>query len=178
MKLSPYNDLTKRRKKVLKHVFNLPERWWEVYGDLFSWNKDWNSLRGEGCFNGPDGHSAVAESNTAQTLLDQHHERWLAAAERACDEARARHTVYPDGKAHRVCYVGADGVFVVATDRAILVTCYRPGRGHPMSGEERAARVAEKTAAKRLSTTNDRAAVRRGHQRASLNAAASRRSED
>ncbi len=155
MKLHPYPKRAERWRKVLKHVFNNAERWWEVFGDLMTWQRDWTILRATGCFHQDEGHLAIR--GDAERVADQNHDGWLAAAERAIDQALAARRVYPTESWDKRCYVGDDGVTVYASNGWRLVTCFRPGQG--------GSRI---SAAQRLDHAKRRAAVRRCQRRASL----------
>lgn len=127
MKLRPLSDLAYRRRKVIKHVFDKAERWWKVYGDLLTWTRDWNVLRGAGVFGVEDDAEAVdailADNGSAAEVLDTHHDHWVDAAGRACDEADRARRVFPGHKG-RTVRIGDRGEFVV-TDGDQLVTCFR-----------------------------------------------------
>lgn len=155
MKLYPYPKRTERWRKVVKHVFNIAERWWEVFGDLASWQRDWTTLRATGCFHQDEGHLVIR--GDAERVADQNHDAWLAAAERAVDQALAAKRDYATESWDKRCYVGDDGVTVYASNRWHLITCFRPGRvGSRISP------------AQRLDHATRRAAVRRCQRRASL----------
>jgi len=100
------------------------------------------------------------------------HDRWLTAAERACDEAMQRRTVYPTDSTWRVCYVGKGGVTVYAAtagDQRVLVTAFRPVPRY-LAGRIDASKIDEAALdrAERKSGVIDRTAVRRAMWRASL----------
>lgn len=171
MKLKPYKDRTYRREKVVRHVFNPGERWWEIYGSFKEWHADWSTLQREGCFASGEGWLVAGRSKLAAEVLDNHHGGWLSAAEGACDQARDAGRVYP-AERRRSCYVGDGGVTVYASPTAELVTCFRPreATGSAMSISESTERADER--AQRKSGYFIRAAVRRTARRASLRSSA------
>lgn len=125
MKLVPYPYRAKRLEKVVRHWFSTGERWWEIAdGDLVAWTRDWRAIRVTGAFATPKGWLLIEEGSDADARAAAAHERWMAAAERACDEATSRRTVFP--AEDRVCYVGEGGVTVITAGGRKLVTCFRP----------------------------------------------------
>ena len=177
MKLHPYPRRSERWRKVCKHVFDHAERWWEIYGDLPAWQRDWSTLRATGCFHLPEGHQAIAGHPAAESVADQHHDAWLAAAERAADQARAADEVYPNPEPDRVTYVGTGGVTVVVASGQHLVTCYRARWGGELIPLEEWTRRAV-ALARQKSGLFERAAVRRAARRASLGSGHARGVED
>lgn len=169
MRLEPYPSLAQRRRKVLKHVFDFTERWWEVLhaGDLLAWHRRFETLRVAGCI--AEGWQRALENAEALAVLDEAHAQWLSAAERACDEALAAQRVFPEGERH--CFVGEWGVTVfVATDppapgddwqTSHLVTCYRPACCVGVGLDEVEATVRAEALARNKSGYFARASVRR-----------------
>ena len=165
MKLHPYPEVARRRRKVLKHVFDHRERWWEIFGDLSSWHEEYTVLRGLGCI--ADGWERAVGDASGEGVLDANHARWLGAAETACDEALAAQRVYPSD-AGRTCYIGQDGVTVYTSDTQHLATCFRPSQcvGSRRSANEVTQRADAR--GRRRSGIAQRAAVRRASRRTSL----------
>lgn len=159
MKIQPYASRTMRWRKVLKHVFNPGEAWWQVFGQLAAWHEDWTKLRTVGVSNREGHHLLVAERPIAVEVLDRNHDAWLAAAERAVDEAILARRVQRDDARARYRYRGRLGVLVVTSRTNHLITCFRARvhrraiAGAPTSGRQ-----------------NERAAVRRDQRGASLQA--------
>lgn len=166
MNLTPYPKPEMRRFKVCKHVFDHRERWWEVFGDLVSWNHDWHALRGGGAIPASDGTAGALDAvPPLAARVDAHHERWVEAASRACDQAIAAGRVLPaDGERTR-CYVGDDGVTVYVARGHFLRTCFRPARA---VGARRTAAQAADRAFGRAKSRANRSAVRRSLRRPSL----------
>jgi hypothetical protein len=124
VKLKPYELRTARWFKVRKHVFHPAERWWDLFGSLEDWKRDWDLLRVAGFFNGDEGHRVCVHDDGARRVADRNHDRWLQAAEQACDQAQRAGRVFPQQRG-RVQYVGAHGVVVIVADGARLVTSFR-----------------------------------------------------
>lgn len=171
MRLTPYSSIAARHQKVLKHVYSTAEWWWDVFGQLMTeWHSEFEELRGLGCFT--IGASQAQGEGRAETILGRAHNRWLQAAEDACDQAWASGRVYPAHRRRgeeRVCYIGDLGVTVIASVRARLVTCFRPGGGVGATrrSAERWANKAAAMAARRSGYAL-RAAVRRQSRHASF----------
>ena len=163
MRLTPLPDPAKRAAKVVKHWFDHRERWWEVDGDLPAWSADWHVVRGAGAVHG----HPVPPNTPAAEVVAAAHDRWRGAAERACDQARERRTVYPTDRRDRVCYVGWPGVLVIVAQEAALVTAFRVvppvRRTDPRAFDQAAVHRAKVRAG-----LADRRAVRDGVRRASL----------
>ncbi|MFT4975235.1 MAG: hypothetical protein ACI8S6_001122 [Myxococcota bacterium] len=125
MRLVPYSQRARRLEKVVRHYYRPSERWWEVTAPtLPEWTAEWNTLRSAGALLQAEGWHLIEPETMEDALCREAHSRWLSAAERACDEARARQTVFPGQTPERICYVGEGGVTVyVAVGR--LVTCFR-----------------------------------------------------
>lgn len=162
MKLRPYASVSERWRKVCKHVFDPSERWWDMFGDLESWQRDWTILRSVGCFHHEDGFRLIGGHPEAEAVAARNHEAWLAAAEAAIDQARAALRVYPTEDLLRICYIGDRGVTVIVGDDGNLATCFRSGGGGSRVTD--AARV--------------RGAVRRARRRAMLDPLPARRSRE
>ena len=150
MKLLPYPSRDERWRKTCKHVFNQHERWWEIFGDLPKWQQDWTTLRARGVFHREEGHLAIAGDARAEAVADRNHDAWLAAADRASDEARAAGRVSDDGPGRR-CYIGDAGVVVIVARGWSLVTCYRPGGGRSRTTDQERVRGAVRRQARRAS---------------------------
>ena len=157
MKLKPYTQISERWRKVCKHVFNSAERWWDIFGDFQIWHADWTALRVAGCLHQEDGHLQIANRADAREVADRNHDLWLAAAERAVDQAKQARHVYPTKRPDRACYIGDKGVTVYVSQDGSLVTCFRPWVGGSRG-----------TASQQTERAVERAAVRRSHRRASL----------
>ncbi|MCK6504450.1 hypothetical protein L6R53_13785 [Myxococcota bacterium] len=143
MKLLSYQLRTARWFKVRKHVFHPAERWWDLFGSLQDWKHDWDLLRVAGFFNGDEGHRVCVRDDGARLVVDRNHDRWLHAAEQACEEALRAGRVF-DQDQGRVQYIGARGVVVIVAPGARLVTCYRARvrLEHPDAAERGAVRRA------------------------------------
>lgn len=164
MTLTPYPDRVYRWEKVIRHWFNLRERWWDLDdGGLQVWQAGWTTLRVAGVL-ATEGWLAIREG-AASVVADDAHVRWLSAAERGVDGARERGTVFPGDTRDRVVYVGTGGVVVVVAGGARLVTCFRPEfRGTDPDVPDRMA--VERFAVR--SGVIDRAAIRRQSRRGAL----------
>lgn len=167
MTLVPYPSLELRRYKVWKHVFDHHERWWEIYGSLPEWGRDWNALRGLGCDRTELGAGRAKGEPKAAPLLAAHHEQWFAAACRAVEQALVTGSVYTTDRPDVRCHVGPLGVTVyVARHGPSLVTCFRP-----LVLEARHRREDPSALAKALARTkSERAGVRRAVRGASYRA--------
>lgn len=169
MKLAPYPKQAMRWRKVVKHVFDKAERWWEpMSGDFQGWTRDWNSLRAEGALAEPDGHLVCRTSEAARAVMDRRHDDWLGAAERACVEALDTLRVYPTDDPHKVCYVGSWGVTVIVAAQKDLVTCYRAAAGSRLSAAASARRADAKARRRMPSGWTLRRAQRDAARRADL----------
>lgn len=157
MKLKSYPEISERWRKVLKHVFAPTERWWDVFGSLESWQQDWTKLRATGCFHLEEGYRAIDGKPEAEAVANRNHDAWLAAAERAVDEAFVSKNWRMEARGDRMCFVGDRGVQVIATRSQHLVTCFRPGGG--------SSRLSD---ADRVATVLSRSAIRRDKRRSSL----------
>lgn len=155
MRLRPYPDITERWRKVCKHVFQPGEGWGMIFGDLKSWQTDWNGLRVAGVVHNPNGHLVAQAHVGVRQILDRNHVSWLAAAERAVDEAIEAKRVFRDEEdPARVRYVGEKGVFVVVGGGQHLVTCFRP-RGARRSAVRRDQRHTSLLASARAAKRSD-----------------------
>lgn len=167
MNLIPYPSIDTRDDHVFRHVFEPRERWWEVFGDLETWHRDWSTLRSLGCFGDARGWRLAAVAPGGRAVLDTNHTAWLGAAETACIQAEHGRRVFPTENG-RTCYVGDGGVTVYVARRGHLVTCFRPAmcvgsrRTPPESTSLAMARVVAGA------PDSLRAAVRRLARRASL----------
>ena len=172
MSLVPYPDPERRWEKVCRHVFAPAERWWEIFGTLTSWHADWSTLRGQGCFNGPGAWVRAGADASVRDVAERNHAEWFTAANRACEEARESGPVYPTEDTNRVCFIGENGVTVYVARERFLATCFRPrgcvGLNQPAS--ETTERATKRAAARVPTGWHGRAAVRRQHRRASLQA--------
>lgn len=169
MKLRPYDDQSKRWHKVCKHVFDTRERWWEILDGIEAWHRAWTVLRAAGCFGQPDGHlNCSKDAKTLETVSD-HHDAWLAAAERAVDDAKEMGLVFPNQHPERAVYVGNAGVLVVLARGKHFVTCFRPGGFGSGVPPARATQLGIDYAERRTPPGwARRAGVRRASRRASL----------
>jgi len=180
MKLVPYASIAERRRKVLKHVFDHRQRWWEVIydGDLLAWHAPYTALRGVGCL--AEGWQRALDHPAALAIIDEHHEHWLTAATQACEQALAEGRVYPDGD--RLCFIGELGVTVYVaplddgdgddpdgeSSRTALVTCFRPACATWSRLDADEATIAADRRARTRSGYFARASVRRRARRTSL----------
>lgn len=162
MKLTPYPDLKMRWEKVLKHVFQRGEAWWEVFGDKAAWHADRDTLRRLGILHTSNHRLSGDVTGAAREILDRNHAAWLAAAQRACEQALAKNRVVWDDKSRKATYVGDLAVLVVATRGGNLVTCFRPSMHNNSGIGPRLDRALHKM---------ERAAVRRQERRASVDRA-------
>ena len=172
MKLEPYTKRVLRVEKVVRHYFNHHERWWVVTdGDFLAWQRSWTTVRATSALGQDKGWLLVLPDTPADAVVAEGHEAWFGAAQRACDSALERHTVFPAAEDERSCYVGHPGITVIVTKRggkAFLVTCWREAPVRRVS--RRTIDAADENAvskAERKSGYFDRAAVRRQQRRAS-----------
>ena len=128
MKLTPYPDEPLRWLKVVKHVFDKGERWWEIRGDFLSWSGDWNALRAADMLDPQVAYAHCGDEPQVLGMVTSRHDHWLDAAERACAQGQAAYRIYPTAKPGRSCYVGDAGVVVIVVQGSRLVTCFRPSR--------------------------------------------------
>lgn len=163
MKLQPHRNRDTRVRHVVKHFFDHRERWWDMGGQEFvAWQKLWTAVRAANALWG-DGWRFIEPASPADTAVAEGHERWLGAAERACDEAARDGAVYPE-PGGRACYVGLAGVTVIVAGGQRLVTAWRTApRWIPWPSPDQAA--GERPGRAQL---RQRAAVRRARRRASV----------
>lgn len=162
MRLTPYPSRDLRWFKVCKHVFDHRERWWEVYGDLGAWQRDWTRFRSGGALPASDRTvPAIAADPALGEQADRHHIHWFEAAQSACTQADQDGWVLDTDRADTRCYIGNDGTTVYVVRGHHLRTCFRPARA---VGARRTAEQARDAAHRRAS----RSAVRRFQRRASL----------
>lgn len=174
MKLVPYERRSLRWKKVVKHVFDKRERWWEITGDFPGWSRDWNLLRAHGALDEPEGYLVCGREQPPLEVVGRNHERWHGAAEVACDEARDAGRVYPTPEPGKACYVGERGVTVYVARGEHLATCFRPRRsvGVRLSMDESTRRADQRARAMVPAGWDLRRAQRDATRRADLVAAA------
>ncbi len=166
MKLIPYPDACTRRRKVVKHVFNQAERWWEVFSGLQVWNRDWNELRATGVVHAEDPLQATCDTVEAHPVCDRNHDLWLAASESACTEALRAARVIEQAEG-RHAYIGDQGLYVVVAGNH-LVTSYRigppgsrvPDRARVSAAQKRARRRAVRISQRQASCMSRGSATR------------------
>lgn len=173
MPLHPIPSGPNRVRHVLKHYYHLPERFFDLGGDLRTWLAAWNALRIVGAQDESNWY-LVLPGSAAETAVDDGHERWFQIAAAAAAWAIAHGEVRPAPGSGICSLLGQKGVVIIARTAGPayqLLTCYRtvPGwsalpRLDPHPWEDRARRKVEALLEK--SGVAQRTAVRRNRRHA------------